>query len=104
MQTSEWLQLAFYPVALAAITKPMGVYLMEVLDANGRTWFDRALRPLERFTYRLMGVNPDKEHDWKQYTVAMLVFSLVSLLFTYAILRLQQMLPLNPQGLGPVSP
>src|SRR5438105_7962628 len=104
MQTSEWLQLAFYLVALAAITKPMGLYLMEVLDANGRTWFDRALRPWERFTYRLMGVNPEKEHDWKQYTVAMLVFSLVSLLFTYAILRLQQMLPLNPQGLGPVSP
>src|SRR3989454_5809182 len=104
MQTSGWIQLALYVVALAAITKPMGLYLMQVLDANGRTWLDPALRPLERFTYRLMGVNPGKEHDWKQYTLAMLAFSLVSLLFTYAILRLQHLLPLNPQGLEPVSP
>src|ERR1043165_5866566 len=104
MQSSGWLQLALYVIALAVITKPMGLYLMQVLDANGRTWFDPVLRPLERFTYRLMGVKPGKEHDWKQSTLAMLLFSLVSLLFTYAILRLQHLLPLNPQGLGPVSP
>src|SRR5689334_5508139 len=103
MQTSGWLQLAVYIVALAVITKPMGLYLMQVLDANGRTWFDPVLRPLERFTYRLMGVKPGNEHDWKQYTLAMLLFSLVSCLFTYAILRLQHLLPLNPQGLGPLS-
>ncbi len=104
MQTSGWLQLAFYVAALTAITRPMGLYLTQVLDANGRTWFDPVLRPLERFTYRLMGVRADKEHNWKQYTFAMLLFSLVSLLFTYAILRLQRLLPLNPQRLGPVSP
>src|ERR1043165_4906624 len=104
MQSSGWLQLALYVIALAVITKPMGIYLMQVLDANGRTWFDPVLRPLERLTYRLMGVEPGKEHDWKQYTLAMLLFSLVSCLFTYAILRLQHLLPLNPQGLGPVSP
>src|ERR1043165_2387743 len=104
MQTSGWLQLAVYIVALAVITKPMGLYLMQVLDANGRTWFDPVLRPLERFTYRLMGVNSEKEQDWKLYTFAMLLFSLVSCLFTYVILRLQHLLPLNPQGLGPVSP
>ena len=104
MQTSGWLQLGLYVVALAAITKPMGLYLMQVLDASGRTWFDPVLRPLERLTYRLMGVDSRKEQDWQQYTVAMLLFSLVSLLFTYAILRLQHLLPLNPQGLGPLSP
>jgi potassium-transporting ATPase potassium-binding subunit len=104
MQSSDWLQLVLYVVALAAITKPMGLYLMQVLEANGRTWFDPVLRPLERLTYRLMGVDSNKEQDWKQYTVAMLVFSLVSLLFTYAILRLQHLLPLNPQGVGPLSP
>ena len=100
MHSSGWLQLALYVVALAAITKPMGLYLMQVLDANGRTWLDPVLRPLERLTYRLMGVKPDKEHDWKQYTLAMLLFSLVGCLFTYAILRLQHLLPLNPQGLA----
>ena len=104
MQTSGWLQLALYVVALAAITKPMGLYLMRVLDANGKTWFDPVIKPLERVTYRLMGIRADKEHDWKHYTLAMLLFSLVSCLFTYAILRLQQVLPLNPQGLGPVTP
>src|SRR5262249_40132929 len=104
MQSSGWLQLALYVVALAAITKPMGLYLLRVLDANGRTWFDPVLRPLERLTYRVMGVDAQKEHDWKQYTIAMLLFSLVSCLFTYGILRLQHLLPLNPQGFGPVSP
>lgn len=103
MQTSDWLQLTLYLVALAVITKPMGLYLMRVLDADGVTWFDPVLRPLERLTYRLTGVTSSKEQDWKQYTVAMLLFSLVSLLFSYAILRLQHVLPLNPQGLGPIS-
>ncbi|MGA2179671.1 MAG: potassium-transporting ATPase subunit KdpA [Verrucomicrobiota bacterium] len=104
MQTSGWLQLALYVVALAAITKPMGLYLMQVLDTNGRTWFDPALRSLERFTYRLMGVRADQEQDWRQYTWAMLLFSLVSCVFTYAILRLQNYLPLNPQHFGALSP
>src|SRR6476646_7148349 len=104
MQTSGWLQFALYVIALAAITKPMGLYLLRVLDTNGRTWLDPIIRPLERLTYRLMGVDAKAEHDWKQYTLAMLLFSLVGCLFTYAILRLQNILPLNPQGLAPVSP
>src|SRR5262245_60198888 len=104
MQTFGWLQLALYVVVLAVITKPMGLYLMRVLDANGRTWLDPVLRPLERFTYRLMGVDSLKEHDWKQYTLAMLLFSLVSCLSTYVILRVQHLLPLNPQGFAPMSP
>src|SRR6266403_4405746 len=103
MQASGWLQFALYFVALVLITKPMGLYLLQVLDGNGRTWFDPVLRPLERVTYRVMGVDSSKEHDWKQYTLAMLLFSFVGCLFTYAILRLQHLLPLNPQGLGPVS-
>ena len=82
----------------------MGLCLLRVLDANGKTWLDPVFRPLERLTYRLMGVRADKEHDWKQYTLAMLLFSLVSCVFTYAILRLQHLLPFNPQGLGPLSP
>jgi potassium-transporting ATPase potassium-binding subunit len=103
MDASGWLQFALYFAALVLITKPMGLYLLQVLDANGRTWLDPVLRPLERLTYRLMGVDSKKEHDWKQYTLAMLLFSLVGCLFTYAILRLQNLLPLNPQGLGAVS-
>src|SRR2546423_11538902 len=103
METSGWIQFAIYLIALALVTKPMGLYLMHVLDANGKTWLDPVLAPAERFTYRAMGVDPRKEHDWKQYTLAMLLFSLVGCLFTYAILRLQHLLPLNPQALGPLS-
>ncbi|HVM49628.1 MAG TPA: potassium-transporting ATPase subunit KdpA [Candidatus Acidoferrum sp.] len=103
MRSTEWLQLAVYVGALALITKPMGLYLLRVLDANGRTWLDPVLKPLERLTYRLMGVHPDREQNWKAYALSMLLFSLVSCLFTYAILRLQQYLPLNPQKFGPMS-
>jgi K+-transporting ATPase ATPase A chain len=103
MQASGWIQLVLFVVALVAITKPMGLYLMRVLDPNGKTWLDPILKPLERLTYRLMGVDAGKEHGWKQYTFAMLLFSMVSLLFTYAILRLQHLLPLNPQGLGALT-
>ncbi|HXX41006.1 MAG TPA: potassium-transporting ATPase subunit KdpA [Chthoniobacterales bacterium] len=104
MQASGWLQFFVFVVALALITKPVGLYLMQVLDVNGRTWLDPLLRPLERSTYRMMGVDRNKEHNWIQYTFAMLLFSLVGCLFTYAILRLQNILPLNPQGLAAVSP
>jgi K+-transporting ATPase ATPase A chain len=104
MRSIDWLQLGLFVIAIALITKPMGLYLSQVLDAKGKTWFDPILRPLERITYRLMGVNPEQEQDWKRYTIAMLMFSVVSCLFTYAILRLQGHLPLNPQGLPGLSP
>jgi K+-transporting ATPase ATPase A chain len=104
MQASGWLQFALYIFALGLITKPMGLYLVQVLDVNGRTWLDPVLRPLERGTFRVMGIRPNEEHNWKQYTLAMLLFSLVGCVFTYAILRLQHLLPLNPQKLAAVSP
>ena len=103
MHSTDWLQLALFVGTLALITKPLGLYLVQVLDVDGRTWLDPVLKPLERLTYRLMGVDPGREHGWKQYTLAMLLFSLVGCLFTYAILRWQHLLPLNPQGLGPLS-
>jgi K+-transporting ATPase ATPase A chain len=103
MRSIDWLQLVLYVAAVAMITKPMGLYLLQVLDAKGRTWLDPVIKPLERLTYRIMGVRSDREQDWKQYTLAMLLFSLVSCLFTYAILRLQHLLPLNPQHYGPMS-
>jgi len=104
MNTSGWLQLALYVGALTLITKPMGLYLMRVLDPKGKTWLDPVIRPIERLSYWVMGVRPDQEQNWRQYTWAMLLFSLVSCVFTYAILRLQNHLPLNPQGFGALSP
>jgi len=104
MDYSGWIQFTVFVLALAAVTKPMGLYLMQVLDAGGKTWLDPVLKPLERFTYRIMGVDASTEQDWKHYTLAMLLFSLVGCLATYALLRLQHLLPLNPQGFGPMSP
>ncbi len=98
MKTTDWLQLALFVGLLALITRPIGLYLVQVLEPGGRTWLDPLVRPVERLTYRILGVQADREHDWKQYTGAMLVFSLISLAFTYAVLRFQHLLPLNPQG------
>jgi hypothetical protein len=58
MNASGWIQLVRFVAALAAITKPMGLYLLRVLEPDGRTWLDPVVRPLERLTYRLLGVDP----------------------------------------------
>jgi K+-transporting ATPase ATPase A chain len=101
--TLGWAQLTAFTGLLLVLTRPTGVYLFQVLDAQGKTFLEPVLRPVERCFYFLLGVDPKKEQNWKQYTISLLAFSLVSLLFTYAILRLQHLLPLNPQGLGPFS-
>jgi potassium-transporting ATPase potassium-binding subunit len=103
MHNLDWLQLILFVAALLLITKPLGIYLVHVLDPNGKTWLDRLVKPFERLTYRFLGVDPTREHDWKRFTFAMLMFSLVSMLFTYGILRLQNWLPLNFQKFGPLS-
>jgi K+-transporting ATPase ATPase A chain len=102
MDLYGWLQLALYLLLLLALTKPLGLYLVQVMDADGKTFLDPVLRPVERLLYRLLGLNPLKEQDWKRYAISLLAFSLTGLLFTYALLRLQHLLPLNPQGFGPV--
>jgi hypothetical protein len=68
MHTTDWLQLGLFIGLLAVLTKPTGIYLTRVLDADGKTWLDPFLRPLEKFTYRLMGVDTTHEHDWKSYS------------------------------------
>ena len=103
MKILDWLQLALFVAALLAITKPLGIYLCQVLDVNGRTFLDPVVKPLERLIHWLTGVDPLKEQGWKQYALAMLLFSAVSMLFTYGILRLQAVLPLNPQSLPALS-
>jgi K+-transporting ATPase ATPase A chain len=103
MNTSGWIQLILFAAALLVTAKPLGLYLCQVLDANGKTFLDPVIKPIERLTYKLTGVDSKEEHDWKRYAVAMLLFSLVSMLFTYAILRLQAVLPLNPQKLPALS-
>jgi len=104
MDMYGWLQLAAFVSLLLLLTKPMGLYLFRVLDVEGRTFLDPVLKPVELFFYRVFRVDRKQEQDWKQYTVSVLMFSLIGLLFTYVILRIQHLLPLNPQGFGPLSP
>ncbi|MEN6441984.1 MAG: potassium-transporting ATPase subunit KdpA [Syntrophobacter sp.] len=99
-----WIQLGLFLVILFVLAKPVGIYLAEVLSAEGKTFLDPVARPVENLLYRVCGVSPETEQSWQGYACSLLVFSLTGLLFTYAILRLQHILPLNPQGFGPVNP
>ncbi|MDB6115986.1 MAG: K+-transporting ATPase, KdpA [Lacunisphaera sp.] len=101
---NAWLQFALFVGALLVLTKPLGLYLVQVLDARGRTWLDPVIRPIERLTYRICGIGPEQEQNWIGYSFSLLAFSLVGMLFTYFILRFQDRLPLNPQNLPGLSP
>ncbi|GKT07153.1 potassium-transporting ATPase subunit KdpA [Desulforhabdus sp. TSK] len=99
-----WLQLVLFVALLFGLAKPVGLYILRVLDAEGKTFLDPLLRSLERLLYRFLGIDPQQEQTWQQYAFSLLVFSLVGCLFTYGVLRLQGILPLNPQHFGPMSP
>jgi K+-transporting ATPase ATPase A chain len=103
MNISGWLQLAFYIVVLVLITRPLGLFLFQVLASNGETFLDLVIKPLENLTYRIFGVNPEREQGWIHYTVSMLIFEVMTVLGTYLVLRFQNFLPLNPQGQAGVT-
>jgi K+-transporting ATPase ATPase A chain len=86
---------------LLAATKPLGIYMDRVFD-GAKTFLSPVLGPIERLLYRLIGVDPNEDQQWTKYSIHLLVFSAVSLAFTYALLRTQQLLPLNPAGQGVV--
>jgi K+-transporting ATPase ATPase A chain len=97
------LQIVFFVAVLLVLAKPLGAFMARVFQ-GGRTFLDPIFGPVERLIYRLAGINPDEEMDWKANSVAMLLFNVVGLFAVYALQRLQQYLPLNPQSLGAVSP
>jgi len=102
MNLYGWLQLVLFIGLLFAVAKPMGLYLVRVLEPEGKTWLDRPIKRVERLIYRVLRVDPKVEQDWPRYAMSLLVFSLAGMLFTYAVLRLQHLLPLNPQHFGPL--
>ena len=93
------LQIAVYMALLLLVTKPMGTYMARVFSGE-RTLLTPVLRPVERLIYRAAGVDESAEMRWTVFAGALLVFSIVGLLLTYALLRLQQFLPWNPQHFG----
>ena len=97
------LQLALYVVVLVALVKPLGAYMAAVFQGE-RTFMSPLLGPVERLIYRISGVDPARESDWKRYAFGVLLVNLLGFIAVYALQRLQHVLPLNPQGLGAVSP
>lgn len=103
MNVHGWIQLTLFMTLLWVLTRPVGAYLVQVLDPAGKTPLDRFMGPVARAIYRMCSIDPQTEQGWKQYAGSLTVFSLAGCLFTYAILRLQNVLPLNPQGFGPLD-
>lgn len=100
---NTWLQLIFYFGILLLLTKPLGAYMAKVYQGE-RLFLDPILGPVERFLYRLSGIDSRSEMTWKTYAIAMLVFNIVGVVAVYLLQRLQGFPLLNPQGLGAVSP
>ena len=103
MIANGYFQIIFYMVVLLALAKPLGLYMARVYDGQN-VGLNRLLGPFERLLYRIFGTSEAEEMNWKQYTLAMLLFNALGLLVVYALQRLQGVLPLNPQGLSAVTP
>jgi potassium-transporting ATPase potassium-binding subunit len=103
MTANGWFQIGVFLLAILALTKPMGVFMARVFNKE-KTFLDPLARPIERLIYRLTGVDETKEMRWAEYAISMLLFSAVSMLLLYLILRVQQWLPLNPQKFPAVGP
>jgi len=103
MLSNSVIQLVAFFLIVAVVSVPLGLYMARVFS-NERTFLDRVLSPIERLIYRICGINPAVEMGWAGYAVSMLAFSLISMIFLYALQRLQYYLPLNPNGLAGVPP
>jgi K+-transporting ATPase ATPase A chain len=98
MTLSGWIQFLVFLVALAAITKPMGVYLLRVLDPDkegGLGWLEKILGPVEWLVYKVARVNPKKQQNWKQYALSLLMLGMVTTVISYGLYRIQDILPLQ---------
>ena len=103
MTFQGWALIALFTIILWALAKPMGVWLFALYEGR-RTPLHRVLGPIETGFYKFAGIDPNAEQGWRRYAVHMLVFNLALLLLTYAVLRLQSVLPMNPRGLAGIAP
>src|SRR5258708_24868556 len=99
------LQVLLFLAIVLLLTKPLGLYLYKIFNGE-RTWLSPVFVPVERFFYRLSGVNPEEEQKWTGYMISVLIFSVVGMLLLYAFERTQQWQGtlFNPQGLPHVEP
>lgn len=103
MSLNGWLQITIFIAIVLLLATPVGRYMAAVFERR-KTFLDPVLLPCERLLYRLTGINPEQEMRWTEYAICMLVFSAATLILTYVLERLQQLLPLNPQHLSAVEP
>lgn len=97
------LQFILYAALVTALAWPLGLYLARIYE-GGRTWLSPVMAPIERGFYALAGIRADQSQHWTRYALSVVAFSLGSWIVLYAILRLQDLLPFNPEGFGPLSP
>ena len=102
MTANGWLQIILFFLVILAITRPLGSYLHKVFEGPARP-LPKILGPVERLFLRLCGVKGDESQNWKQYAAYLLVFSGLGVVVSYAIQRLQHVLPWNPQNFGPTT-
>jgi K+-transporting ATPase ATPase A chain len=102
MTLNGWLQILVFFLIILAVTKPLGVFMAHVFNRE-KTFLDLVLRPVEKMIYKLTRVDETREMRWTEYAVAMLLFSVVSMMVLYLIQRLQGHLPFNPQHLPGVD-
>lgn len=103
MTLMGWISILLFIGVLLALTKPVGLWLHALYEGR-RTPLHALLGPVERGFYRLAGIDPTQEQGWRRYALHMLLFNVALMLFTYAVLRLQGMLPLNARGHNGIAP
>src|SRR6476660_4815893 len=101
MTLNGWFQILLYFLVILLLTKPLGVFMARVFSRE-KTWLDPVLRPVEKLLYKLTCVHENHEMRWTEYSIAMLLFSAVSMLVLYLLERTQQWMPLNPQKFAAV--
>jgi potassium-transporting ATPase potassium-binding subunit len=104
MTSNDWIQLILYFVVLGLLAKPVGWYMARVYEGKACCGMERIVGWLERGIYRVSGIDPNEEMSWRRYTVAVLLFNGIGFIVVYALLRLQGLLPLNPQNFPANTP
>jgi len=102
MTLSGWGLILTFTALVALLARPVGQWLFALYEGR-QTFFHRLLGPIERGFYRASGIDPAREQGWQTYALHMLAFQIALTLFTYAILRLQATLPMNPRGLAGIG-
>lgn len=102
MTKYDYMQALAFIALLIILTKPMGIFMTKVFQGE-KTFLSLPLGWLERLIYKLSGVDPENQMNWKEYASALMIFSLLGILVVFGIQVLQAILPLNPQGLSNIS-